>query len=106
MSKRFVATFFLVLASILIVCFIYVLLLFLLPGVSMFGLKYIGLGTHHKTTGKVILSEQLNSEGDKVGVFSGIILNNYEVPVNVIFSDERLTFLCLTIVKPCRSTVF
>ena len=88
MSKRFVATFFLVLASILIVCFIYVLLLFLLPGVSMFGLKYIGLGTHHKTTGKVILSEQLNSEGDKVGVFSGIILNNYEVPVNVIFSED------------------
>lgn len=97
MSKRFAATCFIVLACIIIACFMFVVGLFLLPGVYIFGLKYIGKDTHYYgniaqtrneqvTESPVILSLQNDVNGNELGEFSGIIVNCYEVPVKVTFS--------------------
>lgn len=89
MSKRFAATCFIVLASVIILCFVFILSLFLLPGVRLIGIKYIAhnardVGSKDKTS---ILSEKKDKDGNIIGTFSGIIVNSYEIPVEVIFSD-------------------
>ena len=98
MSKRFATTCFIVLACVLIACFAFIIALFMLPGVSIFGLKYIGKGTHGGDNiaqnnfengvekSPVYLSVQKLENGEEIGEFSGIILNCYEIPVKVCFS--------------------
>lgn len=83
MSKRFAAIFFISLASLIILFVFLFILLFLAPGVSLFGLKYIAHGTHTFSTGEVDLYDYFGSR------YSTIILNTYEVPVEVRFTGER-----------------
>lgn len=100
MSKRFATTCFIVLACVLIACFAFVIGLFLLPGVYLFGLKYIGQNTHGGENiaqnnfangvdaSPVYLSVQYDKNGNQLGQFSGIIVNCYEVPVKITFTDS------------------
>lgn len=100
MSKRFATTCFIVLACILIACFAFTVGLFLLPGVYMFGLKYIGQNTHggeniaqnnfdnNSIGSPVYLSTQYDVNGNQLGVFSGIVVNCYEVPIKITFTDS------------------
>lgn len=81
MSNRFATIALTILASIIGASILFVVSLFLFPGVSLFGVKYIALNTHAGTTNKFSIQ-------DRVGNFTGIVLNTYEVPVYVIFSEE------------------
>ena len=66
MSRRFAITTFIVMSSILIIFFLYVLILFLLPGVSLLGIKYIALNTHSLDSKKLIISDMKDSNGNTV----------------------------------------
>ena len=80
MSKRFATIFFISVATIMIIAVVLFLILFLAPGVSIFGLRYIGAGMHDYTKAKVNLYERYG------GSYRGITINTYEVPVNIIFT--------------------
>ena len=86
MSNRFATISLIIVVSIIGACILFVIGLFLFPGLYLFGIKYVGLNTHAVQTGKVEIY-------DKVGSFSGIVLNTYEVPVEVVFSGENTYML-------------
>ena len=77
MSNRFATISLIVIVSILSAGIFFVIGLFLFPGINMFGLRYIGPNTH-KYSKKVVLTE--------MGKFSNIVVNTYEVPIEVVFS--------------------
>lgn len=80
MAKRFASVFFISLGVALCCVFVFALVLFLAPGLSVFGVKYIAKGTHtvHETT---IIANKVNS-------FSGSIrLEVDDIPVQVVFSQ-------------------
>lgn len=79
MSNRFATIALTIFASLVGVFILFVCSLFLFPGVYMFGVKYIAPNTHSVTSGVVDIKE-------KVGNFSGVIVNSYEVPVIVEFN--------------------
>lgn len=83
MSKRFATIFFITVATIMILCVVFFLVLFLAPGFSMFGIKYIGKNLHAYDTGKVDLYTRLGAS------YTEYEINTYEVPVYVIFSENR-----------------
>lgn len=81
MSNRFATIALTILASIVGVFVLFVISLFIFPGAYLFGVKYVALNTHAGTSFKFEIK-------DRVGNFSGIIVNAYEVPVNVIFTGN------------------
>lgn len=83
MSKRFATIFFISVATIIILLVVFFLILFLAPGVSIFGLRYIGTGLHTCKTGKINLYQEYG------GNYQGIEITAYEVPVNIKFTEER-----------------
>lgn len=87
MSKRFATIFFIMIGVVIFLLSAFLLVLLLAPGVSIFGIKYITLGTHKINTGKVLIENELAAiYGD--GSFSkSLIINSSEVPVFVEFAD-------------------
>ncbi len=81
MAKRFATIFFIVIAIALFLVVGFVLLLFLAPGFSAFGLRYIAYGTRKFDSGKLVIT-------DEIGSFSGnFILETDEVPVYICYSQ-------------------
>ena len=82
MTKRFITIFFIVLGVMMFLITSFFLVLFLAPGFSAFGMKYIAIGTRAYNSGLVNIH-------DEIGSFSGsIILNCNEVPVHVEFTEN------------------
>ena len=87
MSKRLAIVFFIVIASCIFAVAGFLLMLFLAPGFSAFGLKYIRADIHVVNTGKIQISETKAFKTS--GGFNGdIIVETKEVPVNIIFSQD------------------
>lgn len=83
MAKRFASIFFITLGVALACVTVFVLVLFLAPGLSIFGIKYIARGTH------VINETCLIADKMEGGDFSGSIrLEVEDVPVQVVFSQR------------------
>lgn len=86
MAKRFTTVFFITLAIAVLCVAIFTLVLFMAPGMSVFGLKYITVNTHvvnQKFKISDVLAEELGG-----GDFSGSIrVETEDVPVNVIFTQ-------------------
>lgn len=83
MAKRLSVIFFIVLGIIALVMTGLVLLLFLAPGFSAFGVRYIALHTRDYDSGEVRLI-------DKVGSFTGDIeINAKEIPIYVYFTQSN-----------------
>lgn len=61
MAKRFVSIFFIVIAITLFLVVGFVMLLFLAPGFSAFGLRYIAYGTRLYDSGKIIITDEIGS---------------------------------------------
>lgn len=80
MAKRFAVTLLIVLASCVFICAGVVLVLFLAPGLSVFGLKYIARGTHNVQVDATI--EELAGP-----VPNSIIIEANEIPISVVYSD-------------------
>jgi len=90
MSNRFATISLVLLVTFFGGIILFVIGLFLFPGISLFGIRYVSLDGRAVTT--------YNAEGqpgpsiihDRIGDdFSGIIINAYEVPVYVEFTDNR-----------------
>ncbi len=87
MSKRLAIVFFIVIASCIFAVAGFCLMLFLAPGFSAFGLKYIRTDIHVVNTGKIQIAE--TKEFKDVGGFNGnVIIETSEVPINIIFSQD------------------
>ena len=87
MSKRLAIVFFIVIASCIFAVAGFLLMLFLAPGFSAFGLKYIRADLHVVNTGKIQISETKAFKTS--GGFNGdLIIETQEVPVNIIFSQD------------------
>ncbi len=87
MSKRLAIVFFIVIASCIFAVAGFLLMLFLAPGFSAFGVKYIRADIHVVNTGKIQLSE--TKAFKDTGDFNGnVIIETEEVPVNIIFSED------------------
>ena len=54
----------------------------LAPGVTVFGIRYIGQDLHKYESGKIELNKEYG------GDFSALTLNTHEVPVNVYFTES------------------
>lgn len=80
MAKRFISIFFIVIAIALFLVVGFVMLLFLAPGFSAFGLRYIAYGTRQFDSGRLTIQ-------DEIGSFDGVILNTKEIPVYVVYSQ-------------------
>ncbi len=82
MSKRFATIFFITVATIMILAVVFFMVLFLAPGVTVFGIRYIGQDLHKYESGKIELNKEYG------GDFSALTLNTHEVPVNVYFTES------------------
>lgn len=82
MTKRFITIFFIVLGVMMFLITSFFLVLFLAPGFSAFGLKYITIGARAYNSGLVNIY-------DEIGPFSGsIIVECSETPVFVEFTES------------------
>ncbi|MBQ8451626.1 MAG: hypothetical protein IJ538_02490 [Clostridia bacterium] len=81
MGKRFGLIFFITLGSIIFIIAAFLLVLFLAPGFSLFGLRYIAMGTH--TVDKKITLNSMEYPGFNRTVF----VETHEVPVEIYFSE-------------------
>lgn len=87
MSKRLAIVFFIVIASCIFAVAGFCLMLFLAPGFSAFGLKYIRTDIHVVNTGKIQIAETKDFKTS--GGFNGdLIIETTEVPINIIFSQD------------------
>ena len=88
MAKRFAVTFFIVLGSCLFLLAIFVIVLFLAPGLSIFGLRYIAGGSRAVAFQRQSVSDFLNINSNE---FTGtFILETNEIPVNIIFTEKGI----------------
>ena len=81
MSKRFVNVFFISLGAMMFLTVGFFLLLFLAPGFSAFGLRYIAIDTRAYDSKEVVILDQ-------IGNFSGsIVVDCEDAPVKVEFTQ-------------------
>lgn len=87
MSKRLSIVFFIVIASCILAVAGFCLMLFLAPGFSVFGIKYIRADLHEVSSGRIQISETkaFKSEG---GFNGNIVIESTEIPINIIFSED------------------
>ncbi|MBQ7917464.1 MAG: hypothetical protein IJ310_01455 [Clostridia bacterium] len=86
MAKRFTTVFFVTLAIAVLCVAIFTLVLFMAPGMSVFGLKYISTNTH-VVSERFKIADALKEELGG-GDFSGSIrVETEDVPVNVVFTQ-------------------
>ena len=86
MSNRFATIALIVIVSIISAGVFFIVGLFLFPGITLFGLRYIGPGTHD--IGKRIHFNQLANYKEN----SNIVLNTGEVPVEIVFSNSDTSY--------------
>lgn len=85
MAKRLANIFFISLGIALACVVVFVLVLFLAPGLSIFGIKYIASGTH-------TISENC-SIYEQIGDFNySVRIETDEIPVQVVFSSTSYTY--------------
>lgn len=85
MAKRLANIFFISLGIALACVVVFVLVLFLAPGLSIFGVKYIASGTH-------VISEN-SSIYEKIGNFNySVRIETDEIPVQVVLSSTSYTY--------------
>ena len=87
MSKRLAIVFFVVIGFCIFLVAGFCLTLFLAPGFSAFGVKYIRSDIHLVNTGKYYLSDTKVMNGDQH--LGNIIVETSEVPVNVIYTEDH-----------------
>lgn len=87
MSNRFATVSLIVAVSILGAAFLSVIALFMFPGIVLFGVKYIGKGTHAAGPTTFDVRKQIANMNNGDGNFTGIILNTYEVPIEIHFTQ-------------------
>lgn len=85
MAKRLMSIFFITLGIALACVVVFVLVLFLAPGLSIFGIKYIATGTH-------VINENY-SIYEKIGNFNySVRIEAEEIPVQVILSSSSYSY--------------
>lgn len=85
MAKRLLSIFFITLGIALACVVVFVLVLFLAPGLSIFGIKYIASGTH-------VVSESY-SIYEKIGDFNySVRIETDEIPVYVVMSATSYSY--------------
>jgi len=88
MAKRFATMFFIMIGVVVFLLSAFLMVLFLAPGVQIFGIKYISVNTHGVNTGKVRIVDKFQ-ELYGTSAFSGsVVINSDEVPVIVEFSES------------------
>ena len=87
MSKRLASVIFVVLASCIFLVACYCLVLFLAPGFSAFGVKYIRSNVHLFHTGACKISD--TKAFSSTGFSGNIIVETNEVPVNIIYTEGQ-----------------
>ena len=88
MAKRFATMFFIMIGVVVFLLSAYILVLFLAPGASVFGIKYIMVNTHAVNTGKVRITETFRQKYGDTNFSGSIIVNSSEVPVIVEFTES------------------
>lgn len=86
MAKRFATMFFIMIGVVIFLLSAFLLVLFLAPGFSLFGIKYITINTHGINTGKVKIIGAFNQIYGNDAFSGSIIINSNEVPVYVDFA--------------------
>lgn len=81
MAKRFATVFFITLGIMLACVIVFSMVLFLAPGLSLFGLKYIATGTH-------IVNETCYIDEQVPGFSGSIRLEVRDIPVQVVFTQS------------------
>lgn len=84
MAKRMTTIFFIVLGCVALLMSLMFLVLFLAPGFSLLGIKYLRAGTHVLSTGAVNIYETVGE-----GFNGSIILETNEIPVTVYFTQAQ-----------------
>ena len=83
MAKRLASVILITIGVALAVVFVFALVLFLAPGLSVFGFKYIAKGTH-VINDTYVLTEEMSGK-----TFSGSIrLETDQIPIHVVFSQK------------------
>lgn len=83
MGKRLATVFLIVLGVALAGVTIFTLTLFMAPGLSLFGVKYIAKGTH------VVNESYVLTEKMEGGTFSGSVrIESGQVPISIVFSQK------------------
>lgn len=83
MAKRFAIIFFIILASLILIFSSFLLVLFLAPGLRVFGVKYIAQDTHI-----VSINKSLSSISELSGFNGSVEIETYEIPIEVIFTGD------------------
>jgi len=86
MAKRFATMFFIMIGVVIFLISTFLLVLFLAPGMPIFGLKYILVNTHAVNTGKVKIVDVFQAKYNSSNFSGSIIVNSEEVPVHVEFT--------------------
>lgn len=86
MAKRFTTVFFITLAIAVLCVAIFTLVLFMAPGMSVFGLKYIATNTH-VVSEKFAISDALKEELGGANFSGSIRVEVEDVPVHVVFTQ-------------------
>lgn len=81
MAKRLANVFFIALGVMLACVAVFALVLFLAPGLSIFGIKYIAKGTH-------IVNKSVYISEEVAGFSGSIRIETDDVPVEVVFSQK------------------
>lgn len=84
MAKRMATIFFIALGSVFLVMAMMVLVLFLAPGFSIFGIKYLRTGTHVVNAKDISIYEKVGT-----GFTGSITLETGEIPVNVYITQRQ-----------------
>lgn len=87
MAKRFATMFFIMIGVVIFLLSAFLLVLFLAPGVSVFGIKYISINTHGVNTGKIKITSTFNQKYGNTNFSGTVIINSSEVPVYVDFAE-------------------
>lgn len=88
MAKRFATVFFITLAIAVLGVAVFVLVLFMAPGMSVFGLKYIATNTHIIDK-NLVLTQVLEDKYPGIEFSGSIRVEVDEVPVQVMFTQGR-----------------
>lgn len=87
MAKRLSVVFFIVIGVIIFLMAGFCLTLFLAPGLSIFGIKFIKNDVHAAITGQVVLADTAQFASDDVNFKGDLIVQTNEVPINIIYSQ-------------------
>ena len=86
MAKRFATMFFIMIGVVVFLLSAFLLVLFLAPGMPVFGIKYITINTHGVNTGKVRIIDTFQRKYGNTTFSGSIVVNSQEVPVIVEFA--------------------